>query len=75
MGRARAIRSPWVVSLVTRRSQRVVAVGKNVTDFKVGERVYPYPHYAATRLGRAPLVPSRSHLGTQREAKSLALYR
>lgn len=25
---------------------RVVKVGKNVTDFSVGERVYPYPRYA-----------------------------
>ena len=25
---------------------RIVAIGEKVSDFKVGERVYPYPRYA-----------------------------
>lgn len=32
---------------------RVVAIGKNVTDFSVGERVYPYPLYAKNDTKRA----------------------
>lgn len=32
---------------------RVVAVGKQVTDFSVGERVYPYPLYAKADTSRA----------------------
>ena len=32
---------------------RVVKVGKNVTDFSVGERVYPYPRYAKGDTKRA----------------------
>lgn len=32
---------------------QVVAVGKNVTDFSVGERVYPYPLYAKNDTSRA----------------------
>ena len=31
----------------------VVKTGKNVTDFKAGERVYPYPLYAKNDTGRA----------------------
>lgn len=35
---------------------RVVAVGKNVTDFAVGERVYPYPLYAKNDTKRAGTI-------------------
>ena len=35
---------------------RVVKVGKNVTDFSVGERVYPYPRYANGDTKRAGTI-------------------
>lgn len=35
---------------------RVVKVGKNVTDFSVGERVYPYPRYAKNDTRRAGTI-------------------
>ena len=35
---------------------RVVKVGKNVTDFMVGERVYPYPRYAKGDTRRAGTI-------------------
>jgi len=35
---------------------RVVKVGKNVTDFTVGERVYPYPRYAKGDTRRAGTI-------------------
>lgn len=35
---------------------RVVAVGKNVTGFEVGERVYPYPRYAKDDTRRAGTI-------------------
>lgn len=35
---------------------RIVAVGKNVTDFTVGERVYPYPRYAKDDTKRAGTI-------------------
>lgn len=35
---------------------RVVAVGKEVRDFQVGERVYPYPLYAKDDPGRAGTI-------------------
>lgn len=35
---------------------RVAAVGKNVTDFTVGERVYPYPRYAKDDTRRAGTI-------------------
>lgn len=35
---------------------KVVKVGKNVTDFKVGERVYPYPRYAKNDTKRAGTI-------------------
>lgn len=35
---------------------RVVAVGSKVTDFKVGERVYPYPLFATGDTKRAGTI-------------------
>lgn len=35
---------------------RVVKVGRNVTDFAVGERVYPYPLYAKDDTNRAGTI-------------------
>lgn len=35
---------------------RVVAVGRNVTEFQVGERVYPYPLYAKNDTKRAGTI-------------------
>ena len=35
---------------------RVVKVGKHVTDFTVGERVYPYPRYAKDDTKRAGTI-------------------
>ena len=35
---------------------RVAAVGKHVTDFSVGQRVYPYPHYAKNDTSRAGTI-------------------
>ena len=35
---------------------RVVKVGRNVTDFAVGERVYPYPLYAKDDINRAGTI-------------------
>ena len=35
---------------------RIAAVGKNVTDFTVGERVYPYPRYAKGDTRRAGTI-------------------
>lgn len=35
---------------------RIAAVGKNVTDFQVGERVYPYPLYAKNDTRRAGTI-------------------
>lgn len=35
---------------------RVVKIGKNVTEFKVGERVYPYPRYAKGDTRRAGTI-------------------
>ena len=35
---------------------RVAAVGKNVTEFQVGERVYPYPLYTKNDTKRAGTI-------------------
>ena len=35
---------------------RIVKVGKNVTEFVPGERVYPYPHYAKNDTRRAGTI-------------------
>ncbi|MGN0468977.1 MAG: zinc-binding dehydrogenase, partial [Acutalibacteraceae bacterium] len=35
---------------------RVFAVGKNITDFKVGQRVYPYPLFAKDDVKRAGTI-------------------
>lgn len=35
---------------------RVVKVGKNIKDFKVGQRVYPYPRYAKNDTKRAGTI-------------------
>ena len=35
---------------------RVVKVGKNITDFIVGERIYPYPRYAKDDTKRAGTI-------------------
>ena len=35
---------------------RVVAVGKNVTEFQIGERVYPYPRYVKNDTSRAGTI-------------------
>lgn len=48
---------------------RVVKVGKKVTDFKVGERVYPYPLYAKNDMHRAGTIGSFSEYILIPEAK------
>ena len=35
---------------------RIAAVGRNVTEFTVGERVYPYPRYAKGDTRRAGTI-------------------
>lgn len=35
---------------------RIVSIGKNVTDFRVGQRVYPYPRYAKGDTKRAGTI-------------------
>lgn len=48
---------------------RIVAIGKNVTDFKVGERVYPYPRYAKNDTKRAGTIGGFSEYILVPEAK------
>ncbi|MGN0155300.1 MAG: zinc-binding dehydrogenase [Lachnospiraceae bacterium] len=48
---------------------RVVKVGKDVTNFKVGERVYPYPLYAKNDTKRAGTIGGFSEYILVPEAK------
>lgn len=48
---------------------RIVAVGKNVTEFQVGERVYPYPRYAKNDTRRAGTIGGFSEYILVPEAK------
>lgn len=48
---------------------RVVKVGKDVTDFTVGERVYPYPMYAKNDTKRAGTIGGFSEYILVPEAK------
>lgn len=48
---------------------RIVAVGKNVTEFAVGERVYPYPRYAKNDTKRAGTIGGFSEYILVPEAK------
>lgn len=47
----------------------IVEVGKNVTDLKVGERVYPYPRYAKNDTKRAGTIGGFSEYILVPEAK------
>lgn len=54
---------------------RIVEVGKNVTDFQVGERVYPYPRYTKNDTRRAGTIGGFSEYILVPEAKrSHSLY-
>ncbi|MDE5908024.1 MAG: zinc-binding dehydrogenase [Lachnospiraceae bacterium] len=48
---------------------RIVAVGKKITDFEVGERVYPYPLYAKNDTKRAGTIGGFSEYILVPEAK------
>ncbi|MCD8356393.1 MAG: alcohol dehydrogenase catalytic domain-containing protein [Clostridia bacterium] len=48
---------------------RIVEIGKNVTDFKVGERVYPYPRYTKKDTRRAGTIGGFSEYILVPEAK------
>ena len=55
---------------------RVVKVGKNVTEFVVGERVYPYPRYAKNDTRRAGTIGGFSEYILIPQAKrNYSLYR
>ncbi len=54
---------------------RVVKVGKNVTEFSVGERVYPYPRYAKNDTKRAGTIGGFSeYILVPNAKKSHSLY-
>lgn len=48
---------------------RIVAAGKNIMDFKIGERVYPYPRYAKNDTARAGTIGGFSEYILVQEAK------
>ena len=48
---------------------RVVAVGRNITDVKVGDRIYPYPLYAKNDTSRAGTLGGFSEYMLLPEAK------
>lgn len=48
---------------------RVYAVGKNITEFKVGQRVYPYPRFAKNDTKRAGTIGGFSEFILIPEAK------
>lgn len=48
---------------------RITATGKNVTDFKVGQRVYPYPLFAKNDINRAGTLGAFSEYILIPEAK------
>lgn len=50
---------------------RVVKIGRNVTDFTVGERVYPYPRYAKNDTKRAGTIGGFSEYILVPEAKRM----
>lgn len=54
---------------------RIVEVGKNVTDFQVGERVYPYPRYAKNDTRRAGTIGGFSeYILVPRAQRDYSLY-
>lgn len=48
---------------------KVYAVGKNITEFKVGQRVYPYPRFAKNDTKRAGIIGGFSEYILIPEAK------
>lgn len=56
MVRVQGIKLLWVENLDMRRYHALLRIGKNVTDFTVGERVYPYPRFATGDTKRAGTI-------------------